>query len=328
MAICVSCGLEVVDGILQVNVCDSPVVENVTASGGLRCNTDKEGGCLEVVLNSSHVGCGLKAVGGAVVFDPCLNGGLLCGDTADDPEDGCVYVNVQGQGNAACTPLADAQTACPSPNCNGLVRTCEGLWAPPKLTGEVAQSGAAESAANLGGLIRPLDQPQFVTPSSATDGVLAGANGDIMFWEWTNIGCGVMGAAIHTNINIPAFFVKPGERWRFRLWERLAAGPTPIGPLATPWAFQSEYYLDNTAGNQPIALNAQLFDVSQNNFETPQGQGARGEVMITVNRLAGTGPIDNDFVPGSILVREYRAFAHSVHCSGNDAGIEGGFRDE
>src|SRR5690349_18407270 len=108
MAVCIGCGLEVNNGILEVNICGTPAVPNTT-TGGLQCDTGTENGCLKVVLNDSHAGCGLNAVGGALVVDPCDKGGILCGDTADDAEDSCIYVNVVGQGNGACVAFANGQ---------------------------------------------------------------------------------------------------------------------------------------------------------------------------------------------------------------------------
>src|SRR5437879_2228638 len=103
MAVCVGCGLEVNNGLLEVNVCGTPVIPNTT-TGGIQCDTGTENGCLKVVLNDSHAGCGLKAALGQLHVDPCDKGGILCGATDDDAEDNCIYVNVVGQGSGVCVP--------------------------------------------------------------------------------------------------------------------------------------------------------------------------------------------------------------------------------
>lgn len=335
MAVCVGCGLEINNGVLEVNVCGDPVIPNIT-TGGLQCDPNTEDGCLKVVLNDTHAGCGLNASQGQLVVDPCLNGGILCGDTADDPEDNCIYVNVQGQGNAACTPLATAQTACPSPNCNGLVRTCDGLWAPPKTFGTYSfsldQDAIPPGPFNAYLVDPPGNIPDL--PGSLGDG-FAGPGGDFIVTNLPNYEilmhsvdmadprmCGMEVYGNTFSTFSMSFTVNAGELWRFLLWERLAfvtqaqmAGPTTVAAsplLGQGWTLQASFYVDRRVGaGGPFLETIQMNDVSS------IGKGTvRCEYMITAQRLqpggATVGNINNQVV--GVGTRQYRLTMNSAHC--------------
>lgn len=340
MAVCVGCGLEVNNGLLEVNVCGTPITPNTT-TGGLQCDTATENGCLKVVLNDSHAGCGLNASAtGQLEFDPCLNGGILCGATDDDPEDNCAYVNVQGQGGGPCTPLATAQTACPSPNCNGLVRTCDGLWAPPKTFGTYGFS--LDQDGFPAGPFRDylIDTPGNIPdlPGTVGDG-FAGPGGDfivtnnpnyeLLFHSFNMSDAVLCGMNVYGNTFSTfsmSFFVNAGELWRFLLWERFdvdvtqaqASSPATVAGsalLGTNWSLQASFYVDRRVGaGGPFLETIQMNDVSSS------GAGAGGfvrwEYMITAQRLVPGGATNANINNQTTAVgtRQYRLTMNSAHC--------------
>lgn len=327
MAVCVGCGLEVNNGLLEVNVCGTPVTPNIT-TGGLQCDTTTESGCLKVVLNDTHAGCGLNAVQGQLVVDPCLNGGILCGDTADDPEDNCIYVNVQGQGNAACVVLATItgggthtcpacgddptdttpfQSAPRSPNCNGMIRTCDGLWAPPAQgsfnfsCGQISRGpGTIQNVlqpigAQAGDMAANLD----TFANHNTDSLYGtAANQIIVVNAFENDGCNPINAMSWTAFNI-GYVVNGGELWRWALWERLCGtmfgAPDPCAnctPLTTTctgcgWKLQALQYIDRRNEATAAFETVQINDNSTWGFA--KCHKGRLEAMISFNRLVG-GP--------------------------------------
>lgn len=353
MAVCVGCGLEVNNGVLEVNVCGTPIVPNTT-TGGLQCDPGTENGCLKVVLNDSHAGCGLNAVGGALVVDPCLNGGILCGDTADDPEDNCIYVNVQGQGNAICRDLANItgggthdcvgcvgdvndtkpfQSAGRSPNCNGLERTCDGLFAPP------AQGSFNFSCGQLArgpGTIANIRQPigAQATDMAANLDAFANHNTDFLYGlsgneiivinAFENDGCNPVNAMSWTAFNI-GYTVNAGELWRWALWERICG--CNIFPAADPceetnplvgnctgcsWKLQALQYIDRRAEGTAAFETIQINDNSTWGFA--KCHKGRMEAMISFNRLQG-GPTENATNPIVYSNLQYRNMGFAYNYS-------------
>lgn len=349
MAVCVGCGLEVNNGILEVNVCGDPVIPNTT-TGGLQCDPNTENGCLKVVLNDTHAGCGLNAVGGALVVDPCQQGGIICGDTADDPEDNCIYINVQGQGNGACVPLADVRggdpcvgdepdsttgnafrSAAPSPNCNGLVRTCDGLWAPPALQSINFSCGQIfvenTSIANM----RFPSGPQAADMSPIGDGFTSPGAGDFLYGSAGNeiiivnafehSSCNPIDAMSWTLFNA-AMEVGPGELWRFILHERIcgngvgAADPRfradPINQTCSGagWVRQAVEYLDRrnetTAAFMAVTIN------DNSTWRFGKCDDFRMEAMISFQRLQDgpTANANNHLIAADF---QYRNMGHGYH---------------
>lgn len=370
MAVCVGCGLEVNNGILEVNVCGTPVIPNTT-TGGLQCDTGTENGCLKVVLNDSHAGCGLNAVGGALEFDPCLNGGILCGATDDDPEDNCAYVNVVGQGagpcltyvaavpgttlarvggscvinecdhdGTNCVPLiqnvegSGIASACPSPNCNGLVRTCDGLWAPPSLGSINFSCGQmfTQAPTPISNLLWPLNE-QSGNLVGSSDGY-PGYNTDMAYGidagnqiivnSFVNDDCNPIDAmswtAFDMNMEVPG-----GELWRFGLHERICTDAGAVGGNALTghctggWALQSSQYIDTRAfpANQVLIMSLQIQDNSTWRFGAGKLAAAgferwRMEAIITGQRLEGTSSLaTNHRVFWSDF--QYRNMGHAFH---------------
>lgn len=337
MAVCVGCGLEVNNGILEVNVCGTPVLPNTT-TGGLQCDPDTEDGCLKVVLNDSHAGCGLNASGGALSVDACLNGGIICGDTADDAEDNCIYVNVQGQGNGACVPLSTANgsgagcgpaiqsgpypySACPSTNCNGLVRTCDGMWAPPSIQsinmscGQifVENTSIANMRQGLGN--QAADMPPigdgFVAPSVG-DFLYGSAPGQIIIVNaFQHNSCNNIDAMSFTVFNA-AMEVGAGELWRFILYERICEPPTPLTTTCTGtgWVRQAVEYMDRrnegTAAFMAVTIN------DQSTWRFGANEDARMEAMISFQRLQG-GPTVNATNHLIAADFQYRNMGHGYH---------------
>lgn len=342
MAVCVGCGLEVNNGILEVNVCGTPVVPNTT-TGGLQCDTGTENGCLKVVLNDSHAGCGLNANGGALEVDPCLNGGILCGATDDDAEDNCIFVNVLGQGSAACVaynggdidhpqtcdvtdsnagvavalPQGNLASACPSPNCNGLVRTCEGLWSPPALAsinffcGQLFRNGGtiADVRGAIGGEGANVSSPPDGFPVASNDFVYrtdgnAGI-GSIIFNGFTDLGCNPIDAMSWTAFNL-VMTVNGGEVWRFLLHERICS---PNAPCSGGWALQAAQYAD-FRGQPTGVASIQINDNSTWRFG--KNSDARMEAMISFQRVVG-GPTGNATNPLVYSNFQYRNMGHAYH---------------
>lgn len=357
MSVCIGCGLEVNQGILEVNVCGDPVVPNTTV-GGLQCDENTEGGCLKVVLNDSHAGCGLSAASGALFVDPCLNGGILCGDTADDPEDQCIYVNVQGQGNALCVPLETTAmvtaTNCGfggntgSPNCNGLVRTCDGLWAPPKLRSINFSCGQdSRGPGTIADIRRPLgaqvnDVDASLDPFASHDGdfVFGTANGrGIIVNAFNADPCNPMDAMSWTAFNV-GYTVNAGELWRWALWERICTNVFPpadnitrndplnsaTGCNGTTWKLQAIQYIDRRNENTAAFETVQINDNSTWRFGTGGCEGNRTglgndglpaawrmEAMITFQRLQpanSTAAANNPIIFANF---QYRNMGHSYH---------------
>lgn len=350
MAICVGCGLEVNAGLLEVNVCGDPVIPNTT-TGGLQCDPNTEGGCLKVVLNDSHAGCGLNANGGALEVDPCLNGGILCGATDDDPEDNCIYVNVQGQGGGPCVtydagthrPNGDCgvvdsnavgvvaanfpngidNSGCPSPNCNGLVRTCEGLWSPPALAsinfscGQLSTSGG--TIADVRDLIRgeganvssppgdgfPVASNDFVFRSPGNAGI-----GSIIVNAFEYDGCNPIDAMSWTAFNL-VMTINGGEVWRFLLHERICLDVNIDVPCGGGWALQAAQYAD-FRGQPTGVASIQINDNSTWRFG--QVGSARMEAMISFQRVVG-GPTANATNPLIYSNFQYRNMGHAYHHS-------------
>lgn len=349
MAVCIGCGLEVNNGILEVNVCGDPIVPNVT-TGGLQCDPDTEDGCLKVVLNDSHAGCGLNAVQGQLVVDPCLNGGILCGETADDPEDQCIYVNVQGQGNGACVALATVRggdpcvgdepdsttgdafrSAAPSPNCNGLVRTCDGLWAPPALQsinfscGQIFQGGTfpiGNVRQPLGAQAADMGASNDGFPAHSTDFAYGPApNSVIIVNAFEHSSCNPIDAMSWTAFNI-GMTVNGGELWRWALHERIcgngvaAADPRfradPINQTCNGagWITQAVQYLDRRTEGTAAFETVQINDNSTWRFG--KCDDFRMEAIITFQRLQG-GPTENA-TNGAIFGNfQYRNMGHGYH---------------
>lgn len=352
MAVCVGCGLEVNNGLLEVNVCGTPVTPNTT-TGGLQCDTTTENGCLKVVLNDSHAGCGLNAASGALEVDPCLNGGILCGATDDDPEDNCIYVNVQGQYATVCKSLGTGvagsgvrepaifpgtpgngtggTTACLSPNpgsaasspcCNGLVRTCDGLWAPPSLPsvnfscGQIQNFGGPINASYtqaLGpqaGLLGAI--PDGFAPLSSDLAYGISGNEVIIGNAFVGDDCNPIDAMSFTAFNM-AFQVNAGELWRFSLHERIcftAGVATPPTTCTGPWITQAFSYIDRRNEGTSAFETVQINDNSTWRFE--KGLGYRMEAMITINRLVG-GPTANANNPVTFANFQYRNMGHGYH---------------
>lgn len=340
MAVCVGCGLEVVNGVLQVNVCGAAGVG--TTTGGLACDPATEAGCLKVVLNDSHAGCGLNATaGGQLEFDPCLNGGILCGATDDDPEDNCAYVNVAGQGGGPCVdintvrgtpivpplcgdqPFGPPTTTVQSPNCNGLVRTCDGLWSPPSLP---TLNFSCGQLSNYGGTIngnysQPLgDQAGLVAgsadgfPPHATD-VAYGLAGNrvIIINAFDNDDCVPIDAMSFTIFNI-AFEIRAGELWRFALHERICLEPTPADVITTGcsngWSLQALEYVD--ARNETVNTFVTVGINDNSTWRFGKCDAGRMEAMITFNRLVGgpTANADNRVIYTDF---QYRNMGHGYH---------------
>lgn len=340
MAICVGCGLEVNSGLLEVNVCGDPVIPNTT-TGGLQCDPATEGGCLKVVLNDSHAGCGLNAVNGALEFDPCLNGGILCGATDDDPEDNCAYVNVVGQGGGPCV-VFDAVTkhpgacaavqqpgplpssACPSPNCNGLVRTCDGLWAPPALQsinfscGQIFVENTPISNMRFPLGAQGADMPPIGDgfPAPGTNDFLYGATANeiILVNAFQHDQCNPIDAMSFTIFNA-AMEVNAGELWRFILYERICqlnVGDTPLTTTCTGngWVRQAVEYLDRrnegTAAFMAVTIN------DNSTWRFGKTGGGRMEAMISFQRLQG-GPTANATNHLIAADFQYRNMGHAYH---------------
>lgn len=349
MAVCIGCGVELINGSLVINLCGDPVLPNTT-TGGLQCDPSSEFGCLKVVLNDSHAGCGLNASGGALNVDTCLNGGILCGATDDDPEDECIYINVQGQGAAACRALNTVDTSLtgpsqnPSPNCNGLVRTCDGLWAPPKIRSinfSCGQLGRGPGTLpniiqNIGAQAADLPGPPFIDGfiSPQNDAAYGPAGGQVIIvnaFEYDP--CNPIDAMSWTAFNV-GYVVNPGELWRWALWERVCGdGLPPANTVADPlttscngvdWALQAIQYIDRRNEGTAAFETIQINDNSTWRFGrgAAPGDGARMEAMITLNRLQGVGPIDNTLFYANF---QYRNMGHGYHtqteqnCSFRDA---------
>lgn len=349
MAKCVGCGLEVNNGILEVNVCGTPVIPNTT-TGGIQCDTATEGGCLKVVLNDSHAGCGLKAASGALLVNNCAKGGILCGPTADDASQ-CEYVNVQGQGAAACVALANADegasgadagpktspqvgatdhswtgpatgSANLSPNCNGLVRTCDGLWAPPKIPsinfncGQInAGPGFVGGPITMQSIAQPVGAQSAGLPAQAqNDQAVSNGPGQVIIANaFTGDPCLPIDAMSWTAFSL-TFRIKAGERWRFSLWERITANRPDLvtpNPPATGWALQSEQFIDNVGGAARYA-SVNINDNSTWDFPAGATNNWRMEAMITFNREVGAGPLDNELVEMDF---QYRNLGHGYQKS-------------
>lgn len=351
MAVCIGCGLEVNNGILEVNVCGTPTSPNTT-TGGLQCDTTTEDGCLKVVLNDTHTGCGLNAVGGALEVDACLNGGILCGATDDDAEDNCVYVNVHGQGSGACVAFDGTQTkfpgvcvitpgyfgadgagvetggpftsagnpgffgACESPNCNGLIRTCDGLWAPPSLPSINFSCGQIAEFARvpMTNLLFPLtDQAGLLAGSS--DGFPPYGNDMAVGLSTSQIiivnafkydPCAPINAMSWTAFSIN-FELPGGELWRFGLHERICSDSGSNGGTdsfnnhcTNGWSLQSVQYID-TRGTATNVTNIGSVQINDNStwgfpkFTTAGDNGARMEAFISAQRLVGTTALSSHF---------------------------------
>lgn len=371
MAVCVGCGLEVNNGILEVNVCGTPIIPNTT-TGGLQCDTGTENGCLKVVLNDSHAGCGLNAANGALEFDPCLNGGILCGATDDDPEDNCAYVNVLGQYggpcvttnpkiNSVCSPpgvsvgsftnsdgngnetvlgynsqanpdiFGAANTATCAKGCNGLIRTCDGLWAPPPIPSINFSCGQIDnfSRVPITNLMFPIgDQAALVAGSSdgfpgyATDMVFGTSAGQQMIINSFCMGeCMPIDAMSWTAFTMN-FELPGGELWRFGLHERICNNTNAVGNdalnnhCAGGWALQSVQYVD-TRGNATNVTNIGSVQINDNSTwrfgknadGTPQCW--RMEAMITMQRLIGTTPLNSHASVAADF--QYRNMGHGFH---------------
>lgn len=340
MAVCIGCGLEVNNGVLEVNVCGDPIVPNIT-NGGLQCDPATENGCLKVVLNDSHAGCGLNASQGQLVVDNCVNGGIICGDTAEDQQ--CNYVNVQGQHAGPCLPLEDQRgggicpngdafrSAAPSPNCNGLVRTCDGLWSPPSVQSINFSCGQTffenSSIANmrfpLGAQAGDMGPIGDGFPSPASSDFLYGSSpGEIILVNaFEHTSCNPIDAMSFTIFNL-GFQVGPGELWRFALWERICgnfvppADPRfradPINQTCTGagWARQAVEYADRRNESTGALMAITMNDNSTWRFG--KCDDARMEAMISFQRLAGgpTANANNHVVAADF---QYRNMGHGYH---------------
>lgn len=368
MAVCIGCGLEVNNGILEVNVCGDPVIPNIT-TGGLQCDPNTEDGCLKVVLNDTHAGCGLNAVQGQLVVDPCDKGGILCGATDDDAEDNCIYVDLVGQHagkciqinpavNGVCTPpgvasgsftnsdgngnevvasyglvqnpdLYGAQPADCDFNCNGLMRTCDGLWAPPPIASINFSCGQIAEFARvpITNLLFPIgDQAGLVAGSS--DG-FPGYSNDMVFG--TSAGqqmiinsfcmdeCVPIDAMSWTAFTIN-FELPGGELWRFGLHERICNNAGAVGNdalnqhCAGGWALQSVQYID-TRGNATNVINVGSVQINDNSTWRFGREGTadcwRMEAMITAQRLVGTTALNSHFSVAADF--QYRNMGHGFH---------------
>lgn len=350
MAVCVGCGLEVNNGILEVNVCGDPIVPNIT-TGGLQCDPATEDGCLKVVLNDSHAGCGLTASQGQLAADPCVSGGILCGDITGPADTQCIYVNVQGQENGPCITITGSNTGgpgncvitecsaqndnciglsntantgfvptCPSPNCNGLVRTCDGLWAPPALPSINFPCGQRAATGNsIDSLLYPLG-PQSTRVSAPADGFPFASND--LAWGFPNASSIIFVNAFDPGDNcVPidamswtaftsTFTVEGGEVWRVLLHERICISATSLtAPCTGGWALQSAGYIDNRGQDTRVA-SIQINDNSTWRFAA--GDRGRMEAMITYQRVVG-GPTAQAENPHQYSDFQYRNMGTGFH---------------
>lgn len=315
MAKCVGCGLAVNNGILEVKAC---------TDGGIKCATagsPAPNGCTDGLYvsfppnvpgtASTIYGCGLKSDGtGRLAVDVCDKGGILCGATDDDAEDNCLFVNIQGQGTTACVALAAAQDkTCTgvSPNCNGLVRTCDGLWSPPKMgaaTGKCSQNQQVPFpfTGTMTGYMTPLGSTKPDLPALyQNDAVFSDGNNihDIQFWTVQQDPCLDMYGMTFSQFSFPGFFVHPDEVWRVSLWERLGVVATVGTTLAgTPWALQDQVILDGRGNTRDVFTKPSSINDISSICVGPGNQFVRGEEMVTINRVIGTGPVDNSTNPG------------------------------
>lgn len=342
MAKCIGCGLEVNNGILEVSL---------KTDGGIVCDpTTKE---LRVQFPANQqggssllpIGCGLETdATGRIQVSYCDKGGILCGATDDDAQDQCIYVNVQNQGGAACKDLGTVRavggtggtlgTNCTPNGCNGLVRTCDGLWAPPKLPECSGIASETIGAANFADILHP---------KTSMDGQFPGSHGGVNEWalaaspgtiiaEWCccvptgyEASCVRMTGNTFTNGTTPIVLVAPGQVVRFTVWERLIYAPTgsncgDISKFATTaWVLQNQILFDEFGPGKSSGYSSAFIDSSWVIMDIP-GQCLAGQMMVTVQRFPSTNGVrpNNQLSGNFAMKREYLHTLHGAHCSAHD----------
>lgn len=267
------------------------------------------------------VSCGLTVgADGVLAVDVCTNAAIGCGDWANDADGDCLYVLVAGQGTGPCIGLASAQNECPSGrDCNGVVVSCEGLWAPPKSHLGFWLPDIQTDGASLNTFIVPINTADLPFDYTSDQGMRHGPLGqqnDVLFGEICNNGCNTARGLIVNKARVPSFQVNPGEHWRFTLWERLAIVPAlNNGPLTgTPWQLQDQRHVDASNATASYFTDVTLFDESS--LSLAVGECGRGETLVTVNLIEG-GPVipgGNPTIPDFFFKHSYRANIYSAHC--------------
>jgi hypothetical protein len=138
-------------------------------------------------------------------------------------------------------------------------------------------------------------------------------NNTIIFNAFEGDPCNNIDAMSWTAFNV-GYVVKAGELWRWALWERICIEPAPADVLTTPctgnggWSLQAIQYIDRRNEVTNALETIQINDNSTWRFGI--GDSARMEALITFNRLAGAGPIDNDMIYANF---QYRNMGHAYH---------------
>lgn len=346
MSLCLGCGLTVdaTTGMLSTQLCPN---------GGISCATitnPAPDGCTSGLYvqfpanptgtKPTNLGCGLNSdADGKLFVDTCTNSGLACGDTNDDTS--CLYANVQGQGAGAAVAIGTAQTS-DSPNCNGLVRTDSGLWSPPKNSWTIGlgnNQDAFTAGSNIGnyvwngGSVEDVDAnvgDGFAGPLSSDSYFSSLPANNIFYHVVESDPCKYLSGSSHSTFNISYLTQgrtgpgagQVGDLWRWLLWERVGfVANTTTTLVGTGWALQASFYNDRRTQDGNAIVSVQMNDVSS--FAIPPNGIAgkpflRLEYMITVNRIAGSGTINDNVIAGG-STRQYRI--QMVAADGNDADV-------
>lgn len=359
MATCVGCGLttDPVTGVLMVHLdpdgcilCDDTdgLRVNVCPGGGIICSPtdgsdpDCPTGGLKIDPSALPInaGCGIDYSGGVLSVDICDGpaSGLACGDAEGDTT--CLFAFVQNQGAAACIPLGTAEDRnnCQPNGCNGMVRTCDGLWAPSKLSycsGIVSETTGSASMAPLLFPKTSMDADFPPSHQGPNEWIIGGSANSVIFeWCCCNDSCNIIHGNTFTNGYTPIVIVAPGQVHRFTVWERLGYlepgnecgdvvfSPAPPGSnMQQGWVLQNQILFDEFGAGKSSGYAAAFIDSSW--IIDDPGLCVAGQMCITYQRF-GPGPVGpggrpNDALSGNFgIKREYLHTLTGAHCHNNE----------